>query len=220
MGLAVNRMKAGDRVGKLKLVEFVGVVRRHSSYRCLCACGGTIIAREEALFRRVVRSCGCLHRLTITPGRRFGRLSFIKRLGYSNNNQVWLLKCDCGTKVKALHGNVMSGRTQACGCLQRERIVKHGRHGSTEYKSWHMMIQRCTNSNGPEWHNYGGRGITVCARWRRSFPNFFKDMGLKPSPKHSIDRINNDGNYTPGNCKWSTPKEQANNMRRNKAYGR
>lgn len=98
------------------------------------------------------------------------------------------------------------------------RKEKHGMWKSKEYNSWDHMKRRCLNPNDPKYYRYGARGITVCARWLgdNGFQNFFNDMGFAPSPSHSIDRIDNDGNYEPANCKWSTPKEQANNTSRNR----
>jgi len=90
-----------------------------------------------------------------------------------------------------------------------------GKNKSKTYKSWDHMIQRCKNKNTANYHNYGGRGITVCERWLK-FENFLEDMGEKPSPNHQIDRVNNDGNYCPENCKWSTKGEQIRNTRRNR----
>jgi hypothetical protein len=88
------------------------------------------------------------------------------------------------------------------------------RRGHTpEYDCWANMIRRCEKVDGQDWHLYGGRGITVCDRWRSSFPNFLADMGRKPSRRHSIDRIDVNGNYQPGNCRWATPKEQRQNQR-------
>lgn len=84
-----------------------------------------------------------------------------------------------------------------------------------EFRAWHSMRERCSNQNNPSYHNYGGRGISVCARWA-TFVNFISDMGLKPSPKHSLNRIDNDGNYEPGNCEWATKTKQDNNRRTNK----
>jgi hypothetical protein len=96
-----------------------------------------------------------------------------------------------------------------------ERRTKHGRYRTPEYFAWDNMRQRCGNPKHPEYKNYGARGIKVCERWKL-FINFFADMGERPSPELSLDRINNDGNYEPGNCRWATPKEQANNQRRTK----
>ena len=90
----------------------------------------------------------------------------------------------------------------------------HGRL-TPEYRIWNDMKKRCYSPSSTAFHNYGARGITVCDRWRENFDHFLTDMGPKPSPKHSIDRINNDGHYEPGNCRWTTPDVQANNNRRN-----
>lgn len=93
----------------------------------------------------------------------------------------------------------------------------HGMSGSPEFKSWHGMLQRCYNETDREFKRYGGRGISVCPRWKESFQNFFDDMGAKPSKGMSIDRYpNNDGNYEPGNCRWATPLQQAQNRRNNR----
>jgi hypothetical protein len=110
----------------------------------------------------------------------------------------------------------------SCGCFQQEQASKanttHGdsrRNGkrTPEYQAWTGMIKRCSNPSEIGFRHYGGRGIKVCERWRHSFPNFLADMGRKPSPKHSIERNDNDGNYEPSNCRWATQKEQIHNKR-------
>jgi hypothetical protein len=124
--------------------------------------------------------------------------------------------CSCGKEVIRTSGNLNGkNKTQSCGCIKRERQIHgHSANGivSKTYRSWAAMIARCTNPNNNRYGYYAGRGIVVCERWTNSFPNFLADMGERPIGK-SIDRINNDGNYEPGNCRWSTAIEQVHNRR-------
>jgi hypothetical protein len=130
----------------------------------------------------------------------------------------WACVCDCGTKRDVLTSNLTRGLTRSCGCHSKEvtsaRNMVHGMSKTRpEYNAWLNMNKRCYNQNDPRFKWYGARGISVCDRWRNNFVAFFEDMGPRPSPKHSIDRENNDGNYEPGNCRWATAKQQQNNRR-------
>lgn len=153
-------------------------------------------------------------------GKTYGRLKVLQRVGLSGNRQIkWKCLCVCGTEKVVRADSLKNGHTTSCGGYNKEQVsksqTKHGLHGTSEYAIWNTMVQRCTNNNAENYHNYGGRGICVCDEWKKSFETFFKDMGPRPSLKHSIDRINNDGNYEPGNCQWSTKHAQDRNKRTN-----
>lgn len=144
-------------------------------------------------------------------GQRFGRLIVLKCKHVNTyGNYVWLCKCDCGKVLSVTSGSLTNGHTQSCGCLH----IKHGLTGSTIYSVWSAMKQRCHNKNNKYYENYGGRGIVVCDRWRNSFENFFHDMGFPPDGT-TLERLNNDKNYEPSNCKWASQLEQRHNNRKN-----
>lgn len=154
-------------------------------------------------------------------GQRFGRLVVTARADSDRNgNARWHCLCDCGERTVSLGFTLRNGAAKSCGCMSTQqliaRITKHGLHQSPEYTSWASMIQRCTNPRCRGYENYGGRGITVCDAWLHSFERFYADMGKRPTPDHSIDRIDRDGNYTPDNCRWATVKEQNNNTSQNR----
>lgn len=152
-------------------------------------------------------------------GKTFCRITVICYV-HVNNAAHWLCECHCGTK-KVIKGSSLSkGVTKSCGCLSGEmtakRFTKHGQARKTqEYRVWGNIKTRCFNKKAKCYKNYGGRGITVCERWLKSFEDFFSDMGQKPSSKHSIERIDNDGDYCKSNCRWATKSEQVANTRRN-----
>lgn len=163
-------------------------------------------------------------RLVDLTGQRFGRLTVLSRDVEKKGNAVcWLCLCDCGKMVVIRGGCLKSKNTQSCGCLNKEKIMTtnttHGHRSmggcSRTYRSYYNMINRCTNSNDKRYLDYGGRGITICQRWLDSFENFLEDMGECPG-RLTIDRIDNDKGYEPGNCRWTTMKEQNRNRRDNK----
>ena len=152
-------------------------------------------------------------------GQTFGRLTVIGFVGMITNGlTMWLCICDCGSETIVVKASLNNGSTKSCGCLHKEitaiSSTTHGMHKAAEYRVWDAMIQRCTNPNNKKFENYGGRGITICKKWLK-FDNFISDMGKRPSNKHTIDRINNDGCYAPDNCHWITQAEQMRNTRRN-----
>ncbi len=150
-------------------------------------------------------------------GQTFGRLRALRPTERrdADGRAYWLCRCACGGEREALGRDLRRGRTTSCGCKKSERArtaaQTHGATDSPEYRSWQSMLTRCTNDRYHRFDRYGGRGITVCPAWARSFAAFLADMGPRPKGT-TLDRWpNNDGNYEPGNCRWATPAQQRQN---------
>lgn len=154
-------------------------------------------------------------KVTDLTRQRFGRLRVVEFAGSRHVGArfrlAWLCVCDCGATLVALGENLKRGNTVSCGCSKQT----HGMTGTPEFSAWHNIWQRCSNPSNRRYSTYGGRGIGICERWR-SFEKFFADMGSRPSPKHTLDRIDNDKGYDPSNCRWATNLEQAQNTTRSR----
>lgn len=159
-------------------------------------------------------------------GKQFGHLTVLYRDGVIYGRKpAWVCRCDCPDKTirRIASRDLRTGKTTSCGCVLRswqkhygDSNRTHGMTNTSEYKIWKSMRQRCYKESAKNYKNYGGRGIKVCERWMKSFDNFIEDMGRRPSPKHSIERVNNDGNYEPDNCIWIPIGDQNKNKRKRK----
>lgn len=150
-----------------------------------------------------------MRRAEIKKGDRFGKLSVIGPAGHICKHRAFLFRCDCGLEKRISLAHAKSGHTTSCGCKQTLHGHSKKNSSSATYTTWSSMIARCLNKKTERFPRYGGRGIKVCDRWL-DFRNFLADMGEKPEGK-SIDRINNNGNYEPSNCRWATVAEQVSN---------
>lgn len=212
----------GKTFAKLTVTGPAFSLKSRTHYPVRCECGESFSVRGDSLIKGTSKSCGCLQREIASQscrdltGQRFGRLTVKAKSNNrgSNGSLFWGVTCDCGEKCEIRQDGLLSGVSQSCGCLQKDLMtnnVKHGKHETEIYSTWEGMIQRCTNPSAYGWKYYGGRGITVCERWR-TFEHFYADMGDKPNGL-TIDRIDNYKGYEKSNCRWATWAQQAANRR-------
>lgn len=213
----------GKRFGKLVVLSLGKKTKNRSTvWDCQCDCGKKIVARNKNLLEGITTDCGCISKKGYSVNQKIARLTLLKEIR-AGSGRKWECMCDCGNKLIVKESLIRDGSVKSCGCLKKEYAEKgnvvHGYNKTRIQRIHHSMLRRCYGKTHIHYKNYGGRGITICDEWlnKENGLKNFGDWALQNgyADNLSIDRINNNGNYCPENCKWSTQLEQRNNTRCN-----
>lgn len=224
-----KRIRIGDVINGVTIINLISSLQDNGLFRkkalAKCVCGNYFTSRLDGIVSGHTTSCGCYRvsqlRKAIFIEYEVGeKINGIKFLGRTDINRANFECPKCFSIFNALIRSIKSGHTSTCGCTRSEntrfRFTTHDKCRTKEYLAWQHMKNRCYNPNNKRYIHYGGRGIKVCGRWLNNFEYFLEDMGLKPTPKHSLDRFpNNDGDYEKSNCRWATVIQQNRNKRDN-----
>lgn len=212
----MRKEMAGLTFGNLSVIEFAGNRGRTALWLCRCSCGKVVVKSGRDIRGGRTVGCGSGACRGIRPelvGQRFGELTVVEYMGHKNGAAQWRCLCDCGTECIRSGGCLRQGSSLSCGCRVRRAVTTHGKTSTKAHRAWLGAKARCCRVTSTNYSDYGGRGIKVCRRWLNSFENFYADMGDPPSPSHTLERKDNNGNYEPKNCIWADRLTQRLNNR-------